>query len=325
MSKDVVISVAMTTYNGEDYLKEQLDSILSQSYNAFEIIICDDGSTDSTLEILDQYRKEYPNIYVYTNQCNLGYVKNFERVIGLCNSEYIALSDQDDIWLKDKLQLQIEAMFETEEATKETPVLIHSDLNMIDENGLLIQRSYSDFRGYKLKVTKDLGHILGPNGVMGNTIMINKALKEKILPFSRYVDVHDYWIAVISELCGVRINLSTPLVQYRIHQTNASNDKRSLYSSKKSLQTTRKMLTRQYTLPYQNSDRKRLLEEISKRCTLNAEELSMLKAFSEYLEGINPKVMMIKNLLRYSYVKRGFWYRVKLISKILIMKRVEEV
>ena len=93
-----MISIAMATYNGEKYLREQLDSILKQTYSDFELIICDDCSKDATWEILEKYAQNDQRIRIYKNKQNLGFKRNFEKAISLCKGKFIALSDQDDIW-----------------------------------------------------------------------------------------------------------------------------------------------------------------------------------------------------------------------------------
>src|SRR5258708_3925751 len=103
-----LVSIALCTYNGEAYLKEQLDSLIDQTYPNCEIIIVDDCSKDGTVDILKQYANEYTQIKLYINTENLGYTKNFEKAIVLCNGEYIALCDQDDIWDKNKISIMID-------------------------------------------------------------------------------------------------------------------------------------------------------------------------------------------------------------------------
>ena len=100
-----MISIALTTYNGEKFLKEQLDSILNQTYSDYELVVCDDCSTDSTRQILKEYEKKDKRINVFLNNNNLGFKNNFEKAISLCTGEYIALSDQDDIWDEKKLEI----------------------------------------------------------------------------------------------------------------------------------------------------------------------------------------------------------------------------
>ena len=99
LEKNELISIAMTSYNGEKYIREQLDSILTQTYGNFELIICDDRSKDSTVEIIKDYCIKDSRIKLYVNEKNLGFKKNFEKAISLCKGEYIALSDQDDIYV----------------------------------------------------------------------------------------------------------------------------------------------------------------------------------------------------------------------------------
>src|SRR5574344_2136916 len=98
-----MISLALPTYNGEKYLREQLDSIFNQTMVPEEIVVVDDRSTDSTIQILEEYKQKYGLKY-YINEQNLGYNKNFEKAITLCQGDYIALCDQDDVWLPEKIE-----------------------------------------------------------------------------------------------------------------------------------------------------------------------------------------------------------------------------
>jgi len=104
MSKQF-LSVAMCTYNGEQYLQEQLDSIIAQTRLPNEVVVCDDGSTDATLQILDEFQETAPfPVRIYRNGTRLGPTKNFEKAIKLCSGNVIALSDQDDVWMPHKLE-----------------------------------------------------------------------------------------------------------------------------------------------------------------------------------------------------------------------------
>jgi len=177
------LSVLLASYNGERYIEEQLKSIAAQTYTDFQLIICDDNSQDETVRIIEKFRAKHPRIVLHQNTTTLGYVKNFEKLIGLCHTPYMALCDQDDIWKPDKLEKQMQYMHMTEAENKTVPVLIHSDLSVHNANGTQLHPSYFAYRGYALGSKKDLGHILGPCGVMGNTILFNQALKKLILPF----------------------------------------------------------------------------------------------------------------------------------------------
>ena len=103
-----MIGIAMTSYNGEKYLKEQIDSILNQTVSDFELIVCDDVSSDSTMDILNGYAAKDSRVHVFRNEENLGFLKNFEKAIRICldrGAEYVALADQDDIWTENHLEV----------------------------------------------------------------------------------------------------------------------------------------------------------------------------------------------------------------------------
>ncbi len=100
-----LVSVAMCTYNGERFLAQQLDSIINQTYTNIEIVICDDGSTDKTIQMIQEYQKKFATIKLYQNKTNLGFVQNFAKAISLTTGDYVATSDQDDIWLKNKIEI----------------------------------------------------------------------------------------------------------------------------------------------------------------------------------------------------------------------------
>lgn len=104
------VSVVMATYNGEKYIKEQLDSILAQTYPIYELIIQDDCSTDSTPAICREYEREYPFVHFYENEHNLGFNLNFQTAAMRATGDFVALSDQDDVWFKDKIEKQVAAI-----------------------------------------------------------------------------------------------------------------------------------------------------------------------------------------------------------------------
>ena len=130
-----LISIALATYNGEKYLREFLDSIAYQTYKNIEIIACDDQSTDNTVKILEEYSKIL-NLRYYLNENRLGPVKNFEKALKLCSGRFIALADQDDIWLPEK----IETLYN--EIIKDNNILcVKSDAYLIDANCNFITES----------------------------------------------------------------------------------------------------------------------------------------------------------------------------------------
>ena len=314
------IAVCMATYNGEAYIAEQIESIFAQTYSYFKIYIADDQSHDKTSVIVRSFQKRYPDkISLIHRTKHVGVVKNFELLLEACSEAYIVLADQDDIWEKYKLEVQLKAMLELEEISQEKRCLVHSDLSVINQDALKLYDSYFNFRGYKLDECKDLGHILGPSGVMGNTIMINAKLRDKILPFPPSLEIHDYWIGVVAELYGSRRTLSKPLVRYRIHKNNASNSLKSI-DSKVSI---RRWLHRDLRLPYMESTRAGLMQFLLTE-RLTKEDRHYIEAFYKYLTFSKSRISLYMDLLRYSLVKRSLKFRVLLLLKILITKRYSD-
>ena len=318
-SKKTSLSIAMACFNGEEMISMQLKSILDQTYQDFVLLICDDNSSDNTVEVIQQYMKDDSRIILYQNQYTLGYVKNFEKVISLCTTEYIALSDQDDIWRVDKLEKEMLLMHSTEKENASLPIMIHSDLSMYSHGKKCITYpSYFHYRGYVLNESKDLGHLLGPCGVMGNTILFNCYLKERILPFPEKLENHDYWIALINELFGKRVTIHEPLVSYRIHSSNTSY---TSFSRKPLTRSLKKWFVGDVTLPYINSKRAFVLAKLLQKYNLKANDKIIITAFLKYLHQEDTKLMQIYNVFRYSFVKKGLRNKTKIIFKILIRKR----
>ncbi|WP_305661047.1 glycosyltransferase [Daejeonella sp.] len=210
----------MATYNGGLYLEEQLDSILSQTLRPAEIIICDDQSTDNTPEILENYRNRGLLNY-YINEERLGFIGNFKRAVSLCNpGNYIALSDQDDIWLPTKLSLAAEYIQKMDEP--DSPAIVYSDLILVDQDKNLINPSFRDELGqggyiYCLE-TLFFGCF-----VNGCTMLMNPAMRSyfSTIPEQGALN-HDTWISMIAYTFGMADIVPEPQVYYRSHRDNAS-------------------------------------------------------------------------------------------------------
>ena len=313
MHMNPTIAVLMATYNGEKYLREQLDSILSQSYQNIKIYICDDSSNDSTSKILKTYQKKFPEKISYViNKSNLGVVKNFEQLIKNCQEPYIALADQDDIWKVNKLELSLKKLQTIENSG---PAMVHSDLTMIDESGKLLKSSFFNFRKIKLSQDKSINKIISHNGVMGCTVLFNQALKKQLLPFPEKLDVHDYWIALVNEIIGKRYTIEEPLVQYRIHENNISNNI-------KKLQHKNGFLSKFFNadcLPFIGLHREYITDELMERFgeNLNTKERNTIHAFKDYLEQRKNPILIFYNLVKYNLIREDFSYRLKILIKLI--------
>ncbi|TDE12003.1 glycosyltransferase family 2 protein [Dyadobacter psychrotolerans] len=204
-----LVSIVMATYNGGRFLREQLDSLVAQTYPNLEIVIVDDASTDQTPAILDEYVAVYSNIQVYKAEQNLGYIRNFEKGLLLCQGEYIALCDQDDIWLAEKISILMRQ--------RGHHSLIYCNSELIDAAG---ERS-----GVKLNDLKNLLDFWTPlNYVVGGTasghaMLVKREVILQSVPLPSMV-THDYWIGFVATLSAPMKFVHEVLVLYRQHGGN---------------------------------------------------------------------------------------------------------
>ena len=216
------ISVCMATYNGEKYIKEQLESILSQIGENDEVIISDDSSTDNTVEIIKAFSDN--RIKIFENQKFKSPIFNFENALIQANGEIIVLSDQDDIWKANKI--------ETIKKYMQKYDLVLSDATIIDEYGNLIQESF-----YKLNNSR-MGFIQNiiKNSYLGCAMGFNRKILEKALPFPKDIPLHDWWIGLVGEMYGKTYFIEDKLISYRRHGNNASpTGEKSKYSTLKKI------------------------------------------------------------------------------------------
>ncbi len=214
------ISVAICTYNGSKYLAKQLDSILQQDhYLPDEIVVCDDISNDATNEILRHYEQLYPSIFkVFINETNLGSNKNFEKAITLCTGDFLFLSDQDDVWKKDKI-VKTMRVFEQ----NSTAEAVFSNADLIDgADNLIANKTIWNsvfFLENELPKPIDFFDLIAKNGnvITGATLCMKKDVKAFIFPFPTTI-FHDEWIAQLLALRNTIAYSTEFLISYRIHE-----------------------------------------------------------------------------------------------------------
>lgn len=214
-------SVAMCTYNGSRYLSAQLESIATQTRLPNELVVCDDGSSDDTVDILKRFSTTAPfPVRIEVNQINLGSTKNFEKAIGLCTSELIALADQDDVWLDRKL----EAM-EREFQSKPQVGIVFSDAELVDENlkplGIRLWRriGFDEEKRCELTSGRALNVLLPGWTVTGATMAFRLKFRTLALPIPDDVPmIHDGWIAAVIAMVADISFIEDPLVSYRQHE-----------------------------------------------------------------------------------------------------------
>ena len=263
MIENKKIDILMATYNGEKYLAEQLDSIINQTYHNWNLLIRDDNSTDRTLEIIQDYQKKDNRIKLLKdNEGNLGIVKNFEELLKNSESEFIMFSDQDDIWIENKLEMYLKMI----EKIKNKGFMIHSDAILFDKNKSNILK---DTFISKKAINKGLENVFFNYFVQGATILISKEIKNFILPFPKEVYLHDRYIHLISELFFERIFVNKALIYYRQHgdnQIGAKNTIRELLSKRYFDERDRQLIKVIYNKygSLLTEDKKKLIEEYFK-------------------------------------------------------------
>ena len=216
------LSIALCTCEGSFYLPEQLESLVGQSFLPGELVVFDDASSDNSAELIEAFAGRAPfKVRLALNEKRLGAVNNFSQAISLCRGDYVALCDQDDIWLPDKLELTMQRMKEAEEAYgKTTPLLVHTDLKVIDSAGIIIAPSFMKLR--KLKPAQDdpLKILCAQNFVTGCTVLINRPLIDAAIPIPESAMMHDWWLALVAAARGKIIYEPQATVLYRQHEKN---------------------------------------------------------------------------------------------------------
>ena len=217
-----MISILMATYNGEKYLQEQFESLADQTIQSFHLYIRDDASNDQTKIILQDWKQRLGEcVSVEIAETNSGNSKhNFLQMMCSVRDDYIMLCDQDDVWVPNKTELLLAKMHELEyKHGKKTPVLVYSDLVVVDENLNVIHPSF--WKTMKVGYWKtDFRHELAQNTMTGCTCMYNRALAELIREEPEYCIMHDWWLELVASAFGVLGHVKSQTVLYRQHGKN---------------------------------------------------------------------------------------------------------
>ena len=204
------VAVVVATCNGAAYLLAQLKSIVSQTYKPAQIIIVDDVSSDDTVLIAHAFAAQHPEVMVIQNETRLGYIKNFEKGMLLATANYVALSDQDDIWVPHKL--------EKLRANIGSQMLAYSDSELIDANGQLLHQKMSSIKN-QLAYHTPIMYAIGA-WAPGHAMLFKKELIDKAVPFPGLV-THDFWLGFVATCYSTVVYVNEPLVLYRQHAQNA--------------------------------------------------------------------------------------------------------
>ena len=236
------LAILLSTYNGERFLAEQLDSLLRQSQDDFIIIARDDGSADGSRAVLERYAARHPARFELLPDIheNLGASGSFARLLefalareqdivpnsgagpGACSEPapaYLMFCDQDDIWHDDKIERQMKLMRAAEAGNASLPVLVHSDLEVVSSENQLIAPSFAAYQGLDIQRNGFIELAIS-NLVTGCTALINAALARRALPIPGEAIMHDWWLALAASAFGKLVYSGEPTVRYRQHGAN---------------------------------------------------------------------------------------------------------
>ncbi|MDQ1000807.1 glycosyltransferase involved in cell wall biosynthesis [Neobacillus niacini] len=305
------ISIAMCTYNGEEFIREQLDSFLNQTRLPDELIICDDRSNDNTIQIIKEFEKRAPfKVELIINEKQLGSTKNFEKALLHCRGDIIFLADQDDVWDKRKLSLIEEKFIENDRVG-----MVFTDAAMVDHNlnylGNTLWESISFTpKAQKQFPTNAFDVFIRENVVTGATMAFRSKYTDMMMPFSEEW-IHDAWMAIILAASkGILIEIiDKPLIMYRQHSNNQLGAvKRDLKKKIADAKTKKVMKNTQY------SDVEEFL--IQNKVNVKDNVLQMLKGKQKHTEHRNNlpgnffkrtlKVAKEAGLLHYSKYSNGY-------------------
>ncbi len=213
------LSIALCTYNGSKFLREQLLSLVNQTLQPFEVVITDDCSNDDTFSIIQEFDK-FLNIKVFVNDSSLKVTKNFEKAVSLCSGDVILMCDQDDIWHADKLA-KISQYFQL----NSNKLAVFSDAELVDEQGVSLNKNFFSAVRFQepqiqeFKEGKVVELLLAGNRSAGCMMAFRKELVEKIIPFPTHIPfmIHDNWITIVVAMLDSLGLIEEKLISYRQH------------------------------------------------------------------------------------------------------------
>lgn len=227
MISNTPIAILMATYNGEHFLQEQIESILDQSYTDWSLFIHDDGSSDGTNAIIDDYVAHYPEKIFRVSGVSCGCARdNFFFLMREVEADFYMFCDQDDVWMPEKVRKTYISMQDIDCGSN--PALVFTELSVVDENRTVIAESMSDYQNLNCR-DLSLNRLLIQNAVTGCTMMVNRALRDMMLKYNHIenIKMHDWWAGIIAAAFGEILFIDEPTIWYRQHADNsvgAQND-----------------------------------------------------------------------------------------------------
>lgn len=216
------VTVLLATYNSSRFLREQLDSLFAQTFQDWNLVIRDDGSTDDTLKIIDEYSELQSTIEVFRDEeKNVGAKESFMRLLKNTVSDYYLFCDHDDVWLPNKIEESLRLLLSTEKNHPGKPVIVHSDLRVVNDDLQPVSESFWKSSKIHPGILENKNYIQVFNCVTGCTMLFNAEVKKLAMPYPDSIPMHDWWLALITlRNGGIIRHLKEPTILYRQHGNN---------------------------------------------------------------------------------------------------------
>jgi glycosyltransferase involved in cell wall biosynthesis len=223
-NKDNTIAILISTFNGEKFLKQLLDSILNQTFKDFKVIIRDDGSNDNTISVISEYVELFPNKIniLIDNEGNLGSTKSFFKLLNEINNEkYTMFADQDDFWFENKLEIFLTKIQELEIIYgSDLPALVFGDMVVVDRDLRIIENSFWNYQKINPNIIYNWKKTLSQNVVTGCSMIINNKSVQLVKKAPNFKMIHDHFIAICISKNGVVNFIKEPTMFYIQHNNN---------------------------------------------------------------------------------------------------------
>ncbi len=215
-------AILLATYNSSKYLRELLNSLFDQTYKDWNLVIRDDGSRDNTCEIIKEFQLRYPNVFMLEDDdVGIGAKESFMRLLKNTVADYYFFCDHDDIWLPDKVLDSMKLMDSTEKGNHDKPILIHTDLKVVNQNLEVISESFWKSSAIKPELIENKNMIQVFNCATGCTMLFNEKAKLLSFPYPSSIPMHDWWLAIVTlRNDGIVKHIVQPNILYRQHESN---------------------------------------------------------------------------------------------------------
>lgn len=318
------VAVLLSTYNGESYLQEQLDSLLRQDFKNFKIYVRDDGSSDNTVNIIEQYCHKDNRLIRIRSEGNVGCAASFLTLVKSVNADVYLFCDQDDVWLPNKIQRVFDYYSNVDMST---PALYHCDLAVVDQELNLIHKSFLQHQKMSAIDAMKTNHLFIQNFVVGCSSAINSSLAELVLnnintqQFTQ-VAMHDWWFAITAKIQGEIFYDDVQTILYRQHSNNVLGAKSSSLLRFITLGVNGQGLKRVLSFRKKVSEQNQLLLEVYESI-LSDEQKKSISLVINALGG-NASLLNLFKAFRHGCYMQGFKRNLALIYSVIFSKNLNE-